>query len=388
MKIGFVGLGKLGKPCAEVFCEKNEVFGYDIKPTSSDLITICDNIKELCNRSEIIFIAVPTPHEKGYDGSLPTSQLVPKDFDYSFTADVLKQINKFVNSSQTVVLISTVLPGTIRRELKPLIPNADLIYNPYLIAMGTVKWDMKNPEMVIIGNETGDNSDPKIQQLVALYNEISDNELRYEMGTWEEAEAIKIFYNTFISAKLSLVNMIQDVAEQLGNMNVDVVTDALMKSDYRIMGPSYMKAGMGDGGPCHPRDNIALRYLAAQQNLGYDLFGAIVDSREVQAENLAKKLVSWKNPVVILGKSYKMNVELTDGSFSVLVGNYVKENNCEVYYDAHPNDGANYTYLLAHMDQFKNYPFSPNSIIVDPWRSFTSDRADLTIIHYGNTRKK
>ena len=56
--------------------------------------------------------------------------------------------------------------------------------------------------------------------------------------------------------------MIQDVAEKQGNINVDVVTDALKNSNQRIMGPRYMKAGMGDGGACHPRDNIALRWMS------------------------------------------------------------------------------------------------------------------------------
>ena len=86
-----------------------------------------------------------------------------------------------------------------------------------------------------------------------------ENDPRYVIGTWDECECIKVFYNTFISTKIGLVNMIQDVAEKQGNINVDVVTTALAKSDQRIMGPSYMKAGMGDGGACHPRDNIALR---------------------------------------------------------------------------------------------------------------------------------
>ena len=85
------------------------------------------------------------------------------------------------------------------------------------------------------------------------------NNPRYEVGTWDEAECIKVFYNTFISAKIGLVNMIQDVAVKQGNINVDVVTNALAKSSMRIMGPKYMTAGLGDAGPCHPRDNIALR---------------------------------------------------------------------------------------------------------------------------------
>ena len=84
---------------------------------------------------------------------------------------------------------------------------------------------------------------------------------RYEIGTLDEAECIKVFYNTFISAKIGLTNMIQDVAEKNGNINCDVVANALAKSTQRIMGEMYMKPGMGDGGPCHPRDNIPLSCL-------------------------------------------------------------------------------------------------------------------------------
>ena len=140
--------------------------------------------------------------------------------------------------------------------------------------------------MIIMGNETG-KKDRKIKQLFSFYKTIIENKPRYEFGTWDEAECIKIFYNTFISAKISLVNMIQDVSIKLGNINVDVVTDALKHSTQRIMGPKYMTAGMGDGGACHPRDNIALRFLAKKLNLGYDLFDAIMDSREKQAKNMA-----------------------------------------------------------------------------------------------------
>ena len=85
--------------------------------------------------------------------------------------------------------------------------------------------------------------------------------------------------------------MIQDVAEKNGNMNAGVVAGALARSTQRIMGPTYMVPGMGDGGGCHPRDNIALRYMAQNFELGYDLFDAVMNAREVQARNLAKRMV-------------------------------------------------------------------------------------------------
>jgi len=67
-KIGFVGIGKLGLDCAEVFAEKHEVRGYDIYPRTSDSVKVCD-IEELVDQSEWIFIAVPTPHAEGYDAN-------------------------------------------------------------------------------------------------------------------------------------------------------------------------------------------------------------------------------------------------------------------------------------------------------------------------------
>ena len=140
-----------------------------------------------------------------------------------------------------------------------------------LFRSGSVAWDMINPEMVIVGTEDGSLTGDA-QLLKDFYAPLMENNPRYAIGTWDEAEAIKVFYNTFISAKIGLVNMIQDVAMKNGNMDVDVVTDALADSNIRIISKKYMTAGMGDAGPCHPRDNIALRYLAENLDLGYDIF--------------------------------------------------------------------------------------------------------------------
>ena len=262
MKIGFIGVGKLGMPCAEVVSQKgHDVTGYDIEIKDTRYVTMFTTISEAVKDRDIVFIAVPTPHDKSYDGNAPTAHLKPKDFGYDTVVDVIQRENKHMNKKQLLVLISTVLPGTVRREFVKHVTNTRFVYNPYLIAMGSVAWDMINPEMVMIGTEDGsETGDAK--ELVDFYKSIMENEPRYEIGTWDECECIKVFYNTFISAKIGLVNMIQDVAEKKGNINVDVVTNALAKSTMRIMGPQYMTAGMGDGGGCHPRDNIALRYMA------------------------------------------------------------------------------------------------------------------------------
>ena len=173
-----------------------------------------------------------------------------------------------------------------------------------------------------------------------------------------------------------------------------------------------MTAGMGDAGACHPRDNIALRWLAHEYNIGYDLFDTVMHARELQAKNLAQFLFDTAQarnsmPVVIHGKAYKPDVPYCIGSYSTLVGYYLKELGVEVkYIDPLADDPADVVdgisessvILWAH-DRQITYEYTgeqsrtqaycaipKGSVIVDPWRKLTS--ADgVEVIHYGNTRK-
>ena len=407
MNIGFIGVGKLGMPCAEAMAQKgHDIQGYDVAEVASNIIEVVDSIEKVVSGKDIVFIAVPTPHDPDYDGRAPTAHLEPKDFQYDIVKDVLAEANKHMTKDQLLVLISTVLPGTTRNQFVDIVTNTRFVYNPYLIAMGSVAWDMVNPEMVMIGTEDGsETGDAK--QLVDFYKTVMENDPRYVIGTWDECECIKVFYNTFISAKIGLVNMIQDVAEKQGNINVDVVTDALANSTMRIMGPQYMTAGMGDGGACHPRDNIALRYMAQELGLGYDLFDSIMHAREIQAENIALKLVDLANeynyPIYIHGKAYKPGVEYCDGSYSLLVGHYCEKHGFAPTYvdpltgDNNVPDGpcvmlmahsasTTYKYMQEEGDSTDRlYCVIPmNSVVVDPWRKFVSQASE--VVYYGNTR--
>ena len=406
MKIGFIGTGKLGMPCAEAIAKKgHDVCGYDIMKHESQYVISVDDIKSCVFERDIVFIAVPTPHDPAYDGRDPTAHLKPKDFSYDIVKECLSEANKHMNKKQLLVLISTVLPGTTRRELSNLVTNTRFVYNPYLIAMGSVAWDMVNPEMVMIGTEDGtETGDAK--RLVDFYKTIMENSPRYEIGTWDECECIKVFYNTFISAKIGLVNMIQDVAEKQGNINVDIVTRALARSEKRIMGPQYMTAGMGDGGACHPRDNIALRFMAEELGLGYDLFDSIMNAREIQAKNIAERLVKESEEsglkILIHGVAYKPDVPYKDGSYSLLITYFCKQmghNPIMVDPFTNPQDGPfKAVVLLAHssditykyMGQLHKQELycdlEPGSIILDPWRTYPKDDPRYTVIHYGNTR--
>jgi UDPglucose 6-dehydrogenase len=365
----------------------------------------------LVEQSEWIFIAVPTPHADGYDGSIPSSHMEPQDFGHDAVIDAIANINQFATSSKKVVLISTVLPGTTRHYFVPKLDSQhEFLYNPYLIAMGSVKWDMVNPEMIMIGTADG-NPTTLARELIDIYMPMMQNTPRYEIGTWDECEAIKIFYNTFISAKVGLVNMVQDFAMRIGNINVDVVTNALARSTMRIMGPKYMTAGMGDAGACHPRDNIALRWLAKEYDLGYDMFDTIMHAREIQAKNLAEFLIVQAQkhnlPIVIHGKAYKPDVPYCIGSYSTLIGHYVNASGHRaIYVDPLADDATDVVaeldvpavVLMAHNRQVTYgytgqdqsdifyYDIKAGSVIVDPWRTISQTLEGMTVIHYGNTR--
>jgi len=168
-----------------------------------------------------------------------------------------------------------------------------------------------------------------------------------------------------------------------------------------------MTAGMGDAGPCHPRDNIALRYLAERLDLGYDIFDTVMHAREKQAENLALYLIDLQNthdmPIIIHGKAYKPDVDMLEGSYSLLIGSYLEEHGAQYLYSDPLTGDTVYDdtegiVLLAHNRQITygytgNLPeqqlyFTPGhgSIIVDPWRRYSTRNPSYTVIHYGNTR--
>jgi UDPglucose 6-dehydrogenase len=162
---------------------------------------------------------------------------------------------------------------------------------------------------------------------------------------------------------------------------------------------------------CHPRDNIALRWLAKEYDLGYDMFDTIMHAREIQAKNLAQFLVDLAHkhrlPIIIHGKAYKPDVPYCIGSYSTLIGHYIKEANVSLHYvDPLADDRMNVVdtvkvpaiVLMAHnravtygytgtasADIFY-FDIKPNSIIVDPWRQL-KDIPNCEVVHYGNTRK-
>jgi UDPglucose 6-dehydrogenase len=174
---------------------------------------------------------------------------------------------------------------------------------------------------------------------------------------------------------VALVNMMQDVAHRLGNMDVDVVTQALAKSTQRIISPAYMKAGMGDGGSCHPRDNIALRWLAKELDLGYDMFETIMTAREKQAENMALAILEHGKSIQFTSDTYKSGTSQIDGSSSLLVQHYVKKHGGQIV-----NGIDNPVEVIVRVHESDQFTADGKTTIFDPWRTYPKAE---NVIYYG-----
>ncbi len=423
MNIGFLGLGKLGLPVSLAVEDKgHKIYGYDIsKQTIEDIrnrkiryreewvdkylpntkLEIND-IDQLVKNSEIIFVPIQTPHDPQYEGvtRIPKKRI---DFDYSYLRSGIKDLSSAIEKNgedKVVIIISTVLPGTIRSQIKPLLgKHTKLCYNPFFIAMGSTIRDFLHPEFILFGVDD-EQAAIKAQN---FYKTICDSP--FYKTTIENAELIKVSYNTMISTKISFVNTIMEACHNLPNTNVDEVTNGLKLATRRLISGAYMSGGMGDGGGCHPRDNIALSYLSQKLNLSYDWFDSIMMQREKQSEWLADLIIKNSNnrQINILGKTFKPETNLILGSPSLLLINILKEKNKKVYswdpyvdesYDKvcdnlnWTNNDVKHVFFIGtkHPDFIKfNYP--KNSIIIDPFR-YIYNVADSQIIRVGDNTNR
>lgn len=385
MRVGFVGCGKLGLMVAlTVESCGHEVKGYDINPAVAEylregIIPFKEEhadellaktrmemvgLQELCAWADILFLAPQTPHHARFEGStaLPEDRA---DFDYSYLKECVKQVNACLAYPTTCVVISTVLPGTIEREVKPLLgPNFSLVYSPQFIAMGTVYKDFRNPEFWLIGLDQ-----PADAKLLFLLDSVAPDTRRLVTDI-KTAEGIKVFYNTFITAKTVLGNLYGEMAHRLG-MNADDIYEALTMATDRLLSPKYLKAGMGDGGGCHPRDNIALSHIARTSGLSFDLFEALMQAREEHCKWLADlcedQSRSWGLPIRILGRAFKPETNIDTGSPSVLLYNILEDRGASVLIQEEPRGEAVYFIGCQHK-RYASYSFPKGSVVIDPFR--------------------
>jgi UDPglucose 6-dehydrogenase len=418
MNVGFLGLGKLGLPVAlAVESRGHAVFGYDVSETVKSIVEARAipyreewaqghlerskiefvGIPDVVRRSDLIFVPIQTPHDPRFEGITPLSDQ-RADFDYSFLKAGIAALSKEIERQghdRIVVIASTVLPGTIRREIKPLLgPHTKLCYNPFFIAMGTTMRDFLWPEFILFGVD----DDHAATVAERFYRTITH--APFHRTTIENAELIKVVYNTFISTKVAFANIVMEMCHKLPNTNADDVMNALKMGNVRIISDKYLSGGMGDGGGCHPRDNIALSWLSRQLDLSYDWFEHIMRQREVHTEWFADLVQRHRDGrrVLILGKSFKPETSIVTGSPSILLKNILEargeqvlmwdpylDGPFEAFAEAHALQDVPVLYFIGTKHpEFLTIPYLKGSTILDPWR-YIPDRDGVAVVRIGDS---
>lgn len=395
MNIGLIGLGKLGLPVSVALAQKHTVYGYDKNPDCmkkrtyeqrevglagpntfqqefNDASIKYVGIPELAENCKLIFVAVQTPHEPAYEGitRIPDERA---DFDYSHLVNAIKSLVRHTYSPTTIVVISTVLPGTVRREIAPIIPSwCSLVYNPFFIAMGTVVRDFMNPEFVLLGGDRPD----AVEQVADFYRDFYGKTVPpIQKMSIESAELTKVAYNTMIGLKISYANALMEISHKLPGCDVDDVIGTIKLAKDRLISTKYLTPGMCDGGGCHPRDAIAMSWLARKLKLSHDIFSDLMETREDQTEWLADLMVETGLPLVILGKAFKPETNITTGSPAILCANILEERKLsfqiwDPFVDGGdpPEYGPSVFLIGTKHAQFIEFPFARGSVVLDPHR--------------------
>lgn len=395
-----VGLGKLGLPVALAIESKgHQVFGYDVSEnpyrylikrkipyTEKDLqplldnhsIKLCDSLESVVKESDIVFLPVQTPHDKQFEGCTP----VPNeraDFDYTYLEKALSDVAKIcqeTKTKKTVAVISTCLPGTYRKKLRELLNEyVDYVYTPQFIAMGTVLDDYLHPEFNLIGVD----SEEAANKLEEFYKTINDAPcVRTDITT---AEGIKVSYNTWITAKTVIANSWGELSEKIG-MNFADIKKAWDLSTRRIHSPRYTDAGMSDGGGCHPRDNIAMSYIANEVDISHNIWEDLMASRDAYEKWHAEEAERYAGDsrLIILGRAFKPETNIETGSPALLMASYLNREYLHVE-DLDELPRATYFIATKH-DRYKDYGFPKNSTVIDPF-GYLPEKDGVYIVKLG-----
>jgi UDPglucose 6-dehydrogenase len=412
-----MGLGKLGLIMAMVLDVhgNHNVVGYDPSPRPWDIlanradppdesgiggllpnnaVSHAADPEELVSRTDVIFVVVQTPHPEHFDGTVPVPKEL-KDFDYGFLVNAVRQLSRAADHQDkqiTIAVVSTVLPGTCDRLLRPYLHDrVRLVYTPSLIALGTVADDLLSPEFVIVGADSYEDT----YEISKIYRTLHSHPIL--TMSIPSAELTKVAYNTYTSMKIVFANTMLELAEKTG-ADADEVASALSMATKNLMSPRYMKGGLGGGGYCHPRDVIAMSWLAEKLDLSADVFGFLARAREAQSSWLASLVVDYHAltglPVTILGNAYRPNGDLTGGSAALLLFNQLGPYVPVSMVDPHTGTGSEddltrltkgcpgvFVVGCAHRE-FHSLQFAPGSVVIDPV-GIIPDRPGVTVVRVG-----
>jgi UDPglucose 6-dehydrogenase len=330
--IGVIGVGWVGAVTAACFAELgHEVWARDIVPEKiealsrgelpihepglSELITsnaerlhFTTDMQELLDHAQLLFVCVDTPPT--YSG----------DADLSRVEAVIAELG---NSQEHALVMKSTVPVGTGRSIRRRREAIGYVSNPEFLKEGSAIADFMNPDRVVIG-ANGD-SEQYADRVEALYAPLGAEVVRTDVAS---AEMIKLASNAFLATKISFINEIANVSEELG-ADVREVSRG-MGLDDRI-GPKFLQAGVGFGGSCFPKDVQALKQLAGNTGYHFQLLTAVVEVNELQKRRTIGKLQKHLGSlagkeVALLGVAFKPDTDdVREATSLVLAGRLAGE---------------------------------------------------------------
>jgi UDPglucose 6-dehydrogenase len=283
---------------------------------NAERITFTTEMAELLDGARLLFVCVDTPPT--YSG----------DADLSRVRSVVDELPE--DGEHVLIMKSTVPAGTgesIRRDL----PGLSYVSCPEFLKEGTAVADFMHPDRVVIGSDAGD--EDAASAVAGLYEPLGGEILHTDVAS---AEMIKLASNAFLATKISFINEIANVCEEVGADVGEVARG--MGLDQRI-GPSFLRAGIGYGGSCFPKDVTALKMLAGNTGYHFQLLTAVIEVNELQKRRVVGKLGAHLGSllgkrIALLGLAFKPDTDdMREASSLVLAARLQGEGAEVVAYD-------------------------------------------------------
>jgi UDPglucose 6-dehydrogenase len=313
--IGVIGVGWVGLVTAACFAELgHEVWARDIVPAkveslsrgevpihepdlpelvakNAERLHFTTDMPEVLERTELLFVCVDTPPT--YSG----------DADLSRVESVLDELGD--SDRHALVMKSTVPVGT-GRSIQRRRAGTGYVSNPEFLKEGSAVADFMRPDRVVVGADDG--SSEYADRVAALYAPLDAPLVSTDVAS---AEMIKLASNAFLATKISFINEIANVSEELGADVLEVARG--MGLDDRI-GPKFLRAGIGYGGSCFPKDVQALKQLAGNSGYHFQLLTSVIEVNELQKRRTIGKLQKHLGSldgkeVALLGVAFKPDTD-------------------------------------------------------------------------------
>ena len=273
------------------------------------------DVRDALDGAEFVFVCVDTP------------PLYSGDADLSRVWTVVDELP--ADTQATIVMKSTVPVGTGEKVRAALdargLGAVGYVSNPEFTAEGTAVRDFMEPDRIVIGAFEAADGDA----VEALHAGIDAPMVRADVNS---AEMIKLAANAFLMTRVSFINEIANVCELIG-ADVQSVADGL-GLDHRL-GPHFLRAGLGYGGSCFPKDSLALKQLAANSGYHFQLLTAVIEVNELQKRRVIQKLQKHLGrlrgkTVALLGLAFKPNTDDTREAPSLVLASRLLAEGAEV----------------------------------------------------------